>query len=487
MGILSRSISIAGARRVIVALGGIYISLAVGYEIFIAAGDPFGAILADSVLLVVPGLALLYGGYRLPQTDIHPDAYPLIALWCLRGIAVMAGVIIVLELNPAGSVDRTFYTPVIATALGSIGGFGVGVNEARAITRAYEAEERNRKLQRERNLRERIVETSPVGIVVIDADGTLSFANDHAVEMLGLPRDEIVGLEYDTSMFEATDADGNPIEEGVFDRVLSSGEPVFDAERHLTRSDGRRIWLLVSGAPLREPSGDVSGVVFTAEDITERKRWEQRLERQNKRLESFASMLAHELRNPLTIAQIYHRQAANGDEQAADEVETALARIEEMIDVLLVTARGAESVIDREDVPLPDAAKDAWTDVSRDGAELVVETERTVRSDPVHLHHLLTNLFQNSVEHGEGAVTVRVGNLQDADGFYVEDDGPGIPEGEHEAVFEAGHTTDSDGIGLGLTFVEQLAETYGWDCTLTKSEAGGTRFEFTGLDSVPAE
>lgn len=487
MGLLSRLIAVVGARRVIVGLGGMYLALAVGYELLSDPGISFGAILAESFLLVVPGLALLYGGYRLPRTDIHPDAYPRIAVWCLRGIAVMAGVILVLQLNPAGSIDRTFYTPAIATALGCIGGFGVGINEARAIAQTYKAEERNRELQRERDLRKRIFETSPVGITVVDADGTLSFANDHTAEIIGAPKDEIIGREYDTSMFDATGPDGDPIEKGVFDRVLETGEPVFDAERQIVRSDGRRIWLLVNGAPLREPSGDVSGVVFTAEDITERKEWEQRLENQNQRLESFASMLAHELRNPLTIAQIYHRLAVNGDEEAADEVETALERMEEMIDVLLVTARGADSVIEWEDVALPDAARDAWADVAADGADLVVETDQKVRSDPIHLHHLLSNLFQNSIEHGEKTITVRVGDLQEGDGFYVEDDGRGIPEDEYERVFEAGHTTDKGGIGLGLTFVEQLAETYGWDCTLTESAAGGTRFEFTGVDSGPSE
>lgn len=238
MGLLSRLISVVGARRVIVGLGGMYLALAVGYELLSDPGISFGAILAESFLLVVPGFALLYGGYRLPQIDIHPDAYSRIAVWCLRGIAVMAGVILVLQLNPAGSIDRTFYTPAIATALGCIGGFGVGINEARATTQTYKVEKRNRELQRERDLRRRIFETSPVGITVVDADGTLSFANDHTADIIGAPKDEIIGREYDTSIFSATGPDGDPIEEGVFDRVIATGESVFDAERQITRPDG---------------------------------------------------------------------------------------------------------------------------------------------------------------------------------------------------------------------------------------------------------
>ncbi|MFC4552610.1 MULTISPECIES: sensor histidine kinase [Halorussus] len=224
----------------------------------------------------------------------------------------------------------------------------------------------------------------------------------------------------------------------------------------------------------------VETVAANTKAALDRAERERALERQNSRLESFASMLAHELRNPLSIAQIYHRQAVEGDGDAAAEVTAALDRIEEMIDVLLVTARKGESVIDWEDVSLAEAAADAWSDASTESADLLVETDRTVRSDPVHLHHMLENLFQNSVEHSETTVTVRIGDLPG--GFYVEDDGPGIATDESETVFEAGHTTETNGFGLGLTFVKQLADVYGWDCTLTESESGGARFEFTDVD-----
>lgn len=251
------------------------------------------------------------------------------------------------------------------------------------------------------------------------------------------------------------------------------------------------------------PSADfdfAETVAANTEAALDRAEHERILERQNSRLESFASMLAHELRNPLAIAQIYHERSTgpNADETAAEEVTTALGRIEEMIDVLLVTARGSGSVIDWGDVALAEVATDAWSDVSAEAAELVVETEGTIRADPTHLHHMLENLFRNSVEHGDTAVTVRVGDIaapgsaandeskgeRPVGGFYVEDDGQGIPEEEYDTVFDAGHTSDSGGIGLGLTFIAQLTDIYGWEYTLTESEDGGVRFEFVGVDYV---
>ena len=197
-------------------------------------------------------------------------------------------------------------------------------------------------------------------------------------------------------------------------------------------------------------------------------------QRQYARLDSFAGMLAHELRNPLQIARIYH---AGADD---DEVSDALDRIEELVDVMLVIARGEDSAIDRETVELAAAATEAWDDVPADETRLRVETDRTVEADPAHLRHLLVNLFANAVEHGGPDATVRIGDLPG--GFYVDDDGSGIPDSERQRVFKAGYTTDETGIGLGLTFVGQLADTYGWECLLTESDEGGARFEFTGVD-----
>jgi signal transduction histidine kinase len=113
-----------------------------------------------------------------------------------------------------------------------------------------------------------------------------------------------------------------------------------------------------------------------------------------------------------------------------------------------------------------------------------VETECEVQVDPAHLRHLFGQLFRNSLEHGGSEVTVRVGGLADGEGFYIEDDGPGISEDARNDVVEAGYTTTADATGLGLTFVAQLADTYDWDRAITESEAGGARFGFTDVDRV---
>jgi signal transduction histidine kinase len=95
------------------------------------------------------------------------------------------------------------------------------------------------------------------------------------------------------------------------------------------------------------------------------------------------------------------------------------------------------------------------------------------------LRELLGNLFRNSVTHGgdDTGVSVTVGTLAEAEGFYVADDGPGIPPEERDSVFEHGYTTSDAGSGLGLTIVDRIASAHGWTVTVTDSAAGGARFE----------
>nr|WP_079991684.1 ATP-binding protein [Halobaculum gomorrense] len=68
------------------------------------------------------------------------------------------------------------------------------------------------------------------------------------------------------------------------------------------------------------------------------------------------------------------------------------------------------------------------------------------------------------------------------DGFYIEDDGPGIPENKREDVFDAGYSTAEDGAGFGLSIVKHVAEAHGWEIQVTDGSEGGARFEITGIE-----
>jgi PAS domain S-box-containing protein len=218
-------------------------------------------------------------------------------------------------------------------------------------------------------------------------------------------------------------------------------------------------------------------------DVTERRARERELRRQNERLDEFASVVAHDLRNPMNVAQ--GRVALARDRSESEHLEIAaesLRRIETIIDDTLTLARQGKSVGDLESVDLRAVVEQCWGVVSTADAELTVEAAVTVRADPGRLRHIVENLLRNAVEHGGDDVTVRVGPL--ADGFYVEDDGSGVPSESREAIFEPGYSDGRGGIGLGLTIVKRIAEAHGWSVTLTEGREQGARFEFTGVDVV---
>jgi signal transduction histidine kinase len=244
---------------------------------------------------------------------------------------------------------------------------------------------------------------------------------------------------------------------------------------------------------------------------------EQELERQNERLDHFASVISHDLRNPLTVAT--GRLELLQEEHESEHIEavtTAIDRMDTLIDELLTLARQDKSIDDTEPVSLASVADRCWTMITAPEATLAVEDDPTVIADASRLQQLLENLFRNSVEHGStgsrtgsddsvehgstsnrlqaddsvehggDGLTVTVGALPDGSGFYVEDDGRGLPEDDVDRLFDPGESTSADGTGLGLAIVDGIVDAHGWEISATESDAGGARFEITGVETETA-
>jgi len=226
------------------------------------------------------------------------------------------------------------------------------------------------------------------------------------------------------------------------------------------------------------------GAVITLTDITDREQYRRELERQNERLENFASVLSHDLRNPLNVAQARIDLAGEEfDSEHLDSARDALDRMETLITDILALARQGQSISETTEISLATVAEDAWSVVDTQEATLVGEATLRFEADEERLQQLLENLFRNAIEHGGSDVTVTVGAI-DGRGFYVADDGPGIPEEDREDVLESGYTTSQDGTGFGLAIVSEIAEAHGWSVEVTESGAGGARFEITGVTAA---
>ncbi|WP_158059197.1 hybrid sensor histidine kinase/response regulator [Halorussus halophilus] len=237
-----------------------------------------------------------------------------------------------------------------------------------------------------------------------------------------------------------------------------------------------------------------------AERERELRERERDLERQNERLEEFASVVSHDLRNPLNVARGHLELARETDrEESYEKVESAHDRMAALIDDLLTLAREGQSVGETEEVALEPVAERAWENVATSDATLDVQDLGSVEADEARLCNLFENLFRNSVEHAstssqtQSAENVEGGASADVverdavmvtidsfdSGFAVADDGPGIPEDVRERVLDFGYSTADDGTGLGLAIVREIAAAHGWELSIEESETGGARFEFS--------
>jgi signal transduction histidine kinase len=205
------------------------------------------------------------------------------------------------------------------------------------------------------------------------------------------------------------------------------------------------------------------------------------LEAKNDRLEHLASVVSHDLRNPLTVAQGRLEFVDGADEHVA-AVDDALDRIEALIDDLTTLARQGDVIDERSLVDLDAVAADAWRAVPTTTATLDAETGVSLYADGSRLRQALENLFKNAVEHGDEGVHVGVETT--ADGIAVTDDGPGIPPAEREQVLRMGYTTEETGSGIGMAIVREIVEAHGWTIHVGESESGGARFDVAGIESM---
>jgi signal transduction histidine kinase len=217
-----------------------------------------------------------------------------------------------------------------------------------------------------------------------------------------------------------------------------------------------------------------------AERIRQRRR---QIERERDQLDEFASIVSHDLKNPLHTAKGHLELLREEcDSPHIATIATAHDRMDTIVEDTLALARAGQEIGDTEPVELASVADTSWETIEASDSTLHVEGTRTIDTDRSSLQQLFDTLFRNAVEHAGPDATVRVGVLEDDAGFYVEDDGPGLPEPELGDVFESGYPTAAEKPGVGLRIVGTIVDAHGWEITATDSADGGARFEVTGVE-----
>jgi PAS domain S-box-containing protein len=324
---------------------------------------------------------------------------------------------------------------------------------------------------------EAFVNNSTDVILLHDESGKAKYVSPAITREFGYEPEELVG----ELPFEDIHPEDRERAMDAFSQMVTNPETVVMEEYRIQRADGSWAWTESRGRSLLGED-EIGGVLINSRVISERKAYEQEIERQNERLEAFANVVSHDLRNPLQVANARLELAQEACEtDHLDEVAEAHDRMHQLIDDLLTLARDGRQVTEVEPVDLA-AEIERYRSVTTEEATIQVKTNQRVLADPGRLRRLIENLVRNAIEHTPGEVTITLGSLDD--GFYLADDGPGIAPEDREAVFETGYSEAEDGTGFGLNIVSQIAEAHGWEVTLTESEAEGARFEVTGVTTL---
>lgn len=304
-----------------------------------------------------------------------------------------------------------------------------------------------------------IINSLNEGVVVLTDDKRIASANPQAREILDIGDEDITKTEAESILPTTVTNLIGPSEGSIgWEKSTPSGLAYYQVQHDPISTHGIR------------------GHVLTFTDITESKQQRLKLQRQNDRLDEFASVVSHDLRSPMTYALGYTNKIADDYDEAPEKVEKVkeqIYRMEEITDDVLELARSGQDIDDLQELKPTTVAESAWESVEAPEISLTTEGEESVMADPSRLRQLFENLFRNVDDHTE-AESIRVGF--DGNVLTIEDDGEGIPSTSRDDVFEEGKTSDEGGTGLGLSIVKKIVDAHGWDVEIEDSTDGGARF-----------
>jgi PAS domain S-box-containing protein len=325
---------------------------------------------------------------------------------------------------------------------------------------------------------ELLVETvEHYAIVLLDEEGYIRTWNQGAERIEGYTGEEVVG-EHLSFLYREED-----VKAGVLERVLQNARTKGSAreEGWRVRNDGSEIWADVTITALREEGELVGFAEITRESIPSSQ--ERDLLERTEQLEELVAALSHDLRNPLAVAMGNVELALEtGDLSRLEKAKVAYSRAIKLLDYLRKLVEEGSDVTDLEPVDLREITELTWDFVETREATLAVEGRLTLLADRQRLQQLLENLLRNAIVHAGPDVNVRLGPLEGTSGFYVADDGPGIPESERSEVFELGYSSDPEGSGFGLAICRAIAGAHGWFIEAVEGTDGGARLEVSNVE-----
>ncbi|PSQ32958.1 hypothetical protein BRD05_09370 [Halobacteriales archaeon QS_9_70_65] len=284
----------------------------------------------------------------------------------------------------------------VAAAAGAVGGFV-------AARRDETAETARRRADRARQV---IEDAGGMVVVRLDPEGFVRTWSAGARELTGYRAEAVVGSRIDELY-----ADDDAAEEVRTHLQRALRTDAVELERQFRRSDGSTFHgsgVLTAVENEDDEDGELLGYLLLLADRTDERERREQLERRNDQLEAFASVVSHDLRNPLNVAigSIGVAQKREDSQSQLDSAEEALERMEQLIEDVLALARQGKDVDEFEQVDLEETVQLAWGTIDQKQATVEYETLSAITADGNRVRQLLENLFRNAIEHGGEEVEI---------------------------------------------------------------------------------
>ena len=363
--------------------------------------------------------------------------------------------------------------------------------------------ETQRDLQRERSLTKAILDTSVTALLIVDADGTISFANERAADIIGKDPDALRGTHYlDTGTLADLDGNDLPPPEWPFRRILREDTSISGERYLLKRPDGTARSLSFHAAPLHNAAGRIRQVVYSIEDVSEQVRYERDLkaakekaERANELKAAFFANVTHDLRTPLSSiigsAEMLAQHVPDAQQDSVRRIERSSRRLLSTINSVLDLSKLETGAVEPDWEPIDVADEVLGTaEIFRpqaDAQDLTLTTKVapnhiSAELDPTMLHRITDNLMSNALKFTDagGTVSLRATATDEHVTIVVADTGMGIDDAFLPRLFESFARGDDAigqaGSGLGLPITKRLTELMDGTIEVDSQKGVGTTF-----------
>jgi PAS domain S-box-containing protein len=364
----------------------------------------------------------------------------------------------------------------------------------------------------EKELVAKITETSPVGIVNVNKEGEIIFANKRAEEILKLKKEQTSDRKYHILEWKIEDSQGNEIvyENLPFVMARNARTPIFDTRISATWTDGQKIHLSVNVAPEVDNNNNFNGIVATIEDIStqiqnenELRKAKNEAETANKAKSIFLANVSHEIRTPLTAIIGFSELLLNEINQPSQRQylqsikssgNTLMNLLNDILDLSKIET--GKMQIHPEPVNIKALMQEMTQVFSLQAFEkdlhLQIEIGNTVPQDmlldELRVKQILLNLIDNALKFTDkGFVKVSFdtepnGNESYTVNISVEDSGIGIASENLNLIWKTFHQLEPEttrkhgGTGLGLTITRRLTELMGGQINVESQYGTGSKF-----------